>query len=50
MVEGEKGNDRMIGGRGDDTLAWDDGDGSDRISGNAGYDTVAVEGSLAKGD
>jgi Ca2+-binding RTX toxin-like protein len=49
-VEGEKGDDTMIGGSGNDTLAWDDGDGSDRISGNVGFDTVAVEGSLLRGD
>jgi Ca2+-binding RTX toxin-like protein len=50
VVVGNKGNDRMIGNAGDDILGWADGDGSDRMSGNAGYDTVAVTGSVEKGD
>jgi Ca2+-binding RTX toxin-like protein len=50
ILEGGKGADYMYGGRGNDLLKWDDGDGSDIISGGAGRDTVAVEGSLTRGD
>jgi Ca2+-binding RTX toxin-like protein len=50
IIAGAKGNERMIGDTGNDTLAWRNGDGSDRMSGNTGVDTVAVQGSLAQGD
>jgi Ca2+-binding RTX toxin-like protein len=50
ILEGGKGDDFMDGGSGNDILAWDDGDGSDRMIGGSGYDTIAVEGSLTKGD
>jgi Ca2+-binding RTX toxin-like protein len=50
LLEGGKGTDYMFGGRGNDVLKWDDGDGSDIMSGGAGHDTIAVEGSLTKGD
>ncbi|NJL22302.1 MAG: hypothetical protein HC895_18160 [Leptolyngbyaceae cyanobacterium SM1_3_5] len=40
----------MVGGLGDDTLDWDDGDGNDIMSGNEGRDTIEVDGSVALGD
>ena len=37
---GDRGNDTMNGGDGDDTLVWNNGDGSDVINGDAGDDRV----------
>jgi Ca2+-binding RTX toxin-like protein len=42
--------DVMTGGEGDDTLVWNNGDGSDTMDGEAGNDTIEVNGSGAAGD
>ena len=61
-VAGFGGADRVFGGDGlgagdddgdtdaDDTLVWNDGDGSDMMNGEAGTDTVEVNGSAVNGD
>src|SRR4029450_4037972 len=40
----------MNGGAGDDTLVWNNGDGSDVANGDAGRDDVEVNGAAAAGD
>ena len=40
----------MNGGAGNDTLVWNNGDGSDRINGEAGNDVTEVNGSATLGD
>ena len=40
----------MSGGAGNDTLVWNNGDGSDRMNGDAGNDTAEVNGSPTLGD
>jgi Ca2+-binding RTX toxin-like protein len=40
----------MSGGAGNDTLVWNNGDGSDRIEGDAGNDATEVNGSPTLGD
>ena len=40
----------MSGGDGDDTLVWNNGDGSDVMNGEAGTDTTEVNGAGAAGD
>jgi Ca2+-binding RTX toxin-like protein len=47
---GAKGIDQMNGGAGNDTLVWNNGDGSDRMNGDAGNDGVEVNGSPTLGD
>jgi Ca2+-binding RTX toxin-like protein len=37
--------DQMSGGNGNDTLVWNNGDGSDSMKGEAGADTIEVNGS-----
>ena len=40
----------MNGGAGDDTLVWNNGDGTDVVNGDAGRDDVEVNGAPAAGD
>jgi hypothetical protein len=40
----------MNGGSGDDTLVWNNGDGTDVVNGDAGRDDVEVNGAAAAGD
>jgi Ca2+-binding RTX toxin-like protein len=40
----------MSGGDGDDTLVWNNGDGSDKMDGENGLDRVEVNGAAAQGD
>jgi len=62
-MQGDEGNDRItgfrnpaagrdvfLGGVGNDTLVWNNGDGSDVMDGEAGDDTVEVNGAAAAGD
>ncbi len=49
-VTGDRGADDHEGGEGDDTLVWNNGDGSDLIAGEAGFDTAEVNGSPTGGD
>jgi Ca2+-binding RTX toxin-like protein len=44
------GRDAFLGGDGNDTLVWNNGDGSDVMDGQAGDDTVEVNGAAAAGD
>ncbi len=44
-IEGGAGNDKLLGGAGDDTLA--PGPGNDKVYGEAGTDTVVFHGDLA---
>jgi Ca2+-binding RTX toxin-like protein len=39
--------DVMVGGEGDDTLVWNNGDGSDTMDGENGNDTIEVNGGTA---
>jgi Ca2+-binding RTX toxin-like protein len=63
VVRGDEGSDRIagfrnpasgrdvvLGGGGNDTLVWNNGDGSDVMDGEAGDDTVEVNGAAAAGD
>jgi Ca2+-binding RTX toxin-like protein len=63
VMTGDEGNDRIagfrnpapgrdvfLGGEGNDTLVWNNGDGSDLMDGEAGDDTVEVNGAAAAGD
>jgi Ca2+-binding RTX toxin-like protein len=59
ILNGGSGNDRLVGGKGvdfmsggdgNDTLVWNNGDGSDRMTGDAGNDGVEVNGSPTLGD
>ena len=43
-LDGNKGNDLALLGAGDDTFAWDPGDGSDVVEGEAGADTMRFNG------
>src|SRR4029453_11525567 len=45
-----KGDDLMQGGAGNDTLVWNQGDGSDRADGQAGNDGSEVNGAPTLGD
>jgi Ca2+-binding RTX toxin-like protein len=45
LVDGNQGNDVARLGAGDDTFAWDPGDGSDTVLGEAGTDTLVFNGS-----
>src|SRR5204863_371739 len=47
---GAKGTDDMSGGAGNDTLVWNNGDGSDTIDGDAGNDATEVNGAATLGD
>jgi Ca2+-binding RTX toxin-like protein len=40
----------MNGGTGDDTLVWNNGDGTDVVNGDGGRDDVEVNGAAAEGD
>ena len=40
----------MIGGAGDDTIVWNNGDGSDTMDGEAGLDEIEVNGAAGAGD
>ena len=40
----------MNGGAGNDTMVWNNGDGSDRINGDAGNDGTEVNGNATLGD
>jgi hypothetical protein len=63
VLNGADGNDRVVGfrnaaptrdvmtgGEGDDTLVWNNGDGSDTMNGEAGSDTIEVNDGAAAGD
>ncbi len=63
ILRGGIGNDRLVafrsqpgtrdviaGGDGDDTLVWNNGDGSDTMDGEVGNDTVEVNGASTQGD
>jgi Ca2+-binding RTX toxin-like protein len=43
-LDGNGGNDLALLGAGDDTFAWDPGDGSDVVEGEAGADTMRFNG------
>src|SRR5207247_7331506 len=42
--------DTLFGDDGNDTLVWNNGDGSDVADGNAGFDRVEINGSPTAGD
>jgi Ca2+-binding RTX toxin-like protein len=44
QIEGARGDDLGIMGAGDDTFAWDPGDGNDTVEGQAGRDELAFLG------
>ena len=44
-ITGGDGNDRLVGGAGDDAFVWLSGDGNDTIEGQGGSDELIVQGS-----
>jgi Ca2+-binding RTX toxin-like protein len=46
-LNGDVGNDVLIGSQGDDTFVWNPGDGSDTLEGQAGADTMIFNGNGA---
>lgn len=50
VITPDTGNDAVLGQDGDDTIIWNNGDGSDVVDGEAGDDRAVVNGSNAAGD
>jgi Ca2+-binding RTX toxin-like protein len=46
-IDGNRGADTALMGRGDDTFTWDPGDGSDKVEGQRGHDTMVFNGANA---
>ena len=44
FIDGNRGNDTILLGAGNDTFQWDPGDGSDVVEGQAGTDTMVFNG------